>query len=105
MIQPGNQWCKVVSAKGNTGYCSTDYLILTEMTREEFPEEYREEVVAPEDSLSAPFESHIANRDTFGMNEVAEGTEEASAEASTEVSEGAGTETDSSQISTEPDNG
>lgn len=101
VLQPGNQWCRVVSSKGNTGYCSTDYLILTEMTKEEFPEKYREAVDVPEDSLSAPFESHITNSDTFVAGEA---TEESSQE-STEASEGAGTETESSQISTEPDNG
>ena len=74
VLVPGNQWCKVVSANGNVGYCSTDYLVLTEMTQEEFPEKYRDQVEAPTDSLSAPFESRIENKDT-------------------------------SQISTEPDNG
>ena len=65
VLVPGNQWCKVVSANGNVGYCSTDFLVLTEMTAEEFPEKYREQVEAPTDSLSAPFESKIENRDTL----------------------------------------
>lgn len=103
VLVPGNQWCKVVSANGNVGYCSTDFLVLTEMTAEEFPEKYREQVEAPTESLSAPFESKIENRDTFGTGEAAETTQEAASE--TEAGAEAGTETDSSQISTEPDNG
>ncbi|MBP3813954.1 MAG: hypothetical protein ILA12_04805, partial [Butyrivibrio sp.] len=60
------------------------------------------EVEVSEDSLSAPFESHIANRETFGTGEAAQEPSEASSET---ASEGAGTETDPSQSSTEPDNG
>lgn len=59
ILVPGNQWCKVVTSKGNVGYCSTEYLIFTEMTEEEYPEKYRDQVEAPGDSLSAPFESRI----------------------------------------------
>ena len=61
VLVPGNQWCKVVTSKGNVGYCSTEYLILTEMTVEEYPEKYIDQVEAPAEALSAPFESLIVN--------------------------------------------
>ena len=52
VLQPGNTWSKVVTAKGSIGYCATEYLDMTEVSPEDFPQEYRDMVLAPEEDLS-----------------------------------------------------
>ncbi len=55
VLKPGNQWCKVVTEYGLEGYCSTEYLILTEVTAEDFPEEHVEKVEPADEELGAAF--------------------------------------------------
>ncbi len=55
VLKPGNVWCKVVTETGETGYCATQYLVLTEVTKEEFPQEYVDMVEAPDEELGEAF--------------------------------------------------
>ncbi len=55
VLKPGNKWCKVVTKGGSSGYCATEYLILTEVTKEDFPPEHQESVEAPDEELSERF--------------------------------------------------
>jgi uncharacterized protein YgiM (DUF1202 family) len=57
VLKPGNKWCRVVTKGGSSGYCATQYLILTEVTKEDFPSEHQESVEAPEEELSEKFEN------------------------------------------------
>ncbi|WP_024865157.1 SH3 domain-containing protein [Butyrivibrio sp. FCS014] len=57
ILKPGNEWCYIESEDGYRGYCATEYLDITEMTAEEFPENLVEEVEMPEEELSAAFNS------------------------------------------------
>lgn len=53
VLQPGNEWSMVVVPQYHeTGYCATEYLDLVEITKEDFPEEYAELVIAPEEALT-----------------------------------------------------
>lgn len=52
VLQPGNTWSKVVTVNGSIGYCATEYLNMTEVTAEEFPQEYLGMVEAPEEELN-----------------------------------------------------
>ncbi len=110
VIKPGSQWSRVISANGNEGYCSSEFLILTEMTAEEFPEKYRSMVEAPDEELSAPFESQIENREAFIQGKSAQASDTAAdadveTDATAQTEGDAGTQTETSQIGTEPDNG
>ena len=51
ILVPGNEWCKVVTDKGWEGYCATEYLDMTEVTKADFPEEYADLVEISEESL------------------------------------------------------
>ena len=51
IIQPGNQWSKVVMPTGTVGYCATKYLKITEVTKDEYPQEFVDMVVAPTEDL------------------------------------------------------
>lgn len=55
VLKPDNNWCRVTTEAGTSGYCSTQYLILTEVTRDDFPSEYQERVEAPDEELSEKF--------------------------------------------------
>ncbi|MCR5155858.1 MAG: SH3 domain-containing protein [Butyrivibrio sp.] len=57
VLKPGNDWCYIESDQGYRGYCSTEYLDITEMTAEEFPEQLRDEVEMPDEELSGAFNS------------------------------------------------
>lgn len=52
IIQPGNEWSKVVMPTGTVGYCATKYLKITEVTRQEFPQEFVDMVEAPVEDLN-----------------------------------------------------
>lgn len=56
VLQPGNIWCKVSVPSGMTGYVATKYIKVTEVRREEFPEDLRARVTAPTEILSETFE-------------------------------------------------
>lgn len=58
IIKPGNSWCKVYTEKGKTGYVSTDYLLITEVTKDDFPAEVQEMVEETTDTLSSAFEGN-----------------------------------------------
>ena len=51
ILKPGNKWCKVITSTGIEGYCSKEYLVLTEIEKEEFPENYVDRVEASDESL------------------------------------------------------
>ncbi|MBQ3798129.1 MAG: SH3 domain-containing protein [Butyrivibrio sp.] len=51
ILKPGNTWCKVVLETGAVGYFATEYLGMTEVTAEDYPEEYRDMVEAPDEDL------------------------------------------------------
>ena len=51
IIQPGNEWSKVVMPTGTVGYCATKYLKITEVTKDEYPQEFVDMVVAPTEDL------------------------------------------------------
>ncbi len=55
VLKPGNEWCKVATQSGNIGYCSTQYLALTEISKDRFPAEFVNMVEAPDEELSAAF--------------------------------------------------
>ncbi len=57
VIKPGNTWCYVVTSRGNYGYCSTEFLLFTEYTKDTFPAQYADEVEAPEEELNYQFEN------------------------------------------------
>ena len=54
VLQPGNEWCHVMMNSGLEGYCATEYLTLTEVTKEAFPAEYVDRVEAPVEELNVP---------------------------------------------------
>jgi uncharacterized protein YgiM (DUF1202 family) len=56
VLQPGNIWCKVSVPSGMTGNVATKNIKVTEVLREEFPEDLRECVTAPTEILSEAFE-------------------------------------------------
>ena len=51
ILKPGSEWCLIHSDDGTEGYCFNQYLILTEVTAEDFPEEIRDKVEAPDEEL------------------------------------------------------
>ena len=51
ILKPGAEWSLVRSEKGTEGYCSNEYMEITEVTAEDFPEDLRERVEAPEEEL------------------------------------------------------
>jgi uncharacterized protein YgiM (DUF1202 family) len=58
ILKPGNVWCKVYTASGKTGYLATEYLIINEVTKEDFPEEIQDQVEAPDETLGSAFEGN-----------------------------------------------
>ncbi len=52
VLVPGNKWCKVIGADTVEGYCATEYLLLTEVTEEDYPEKYRSLVEAPSEEFT-----------------------------------------------------
>lgn len=46
VLEKGEEWCKVVTADNVVGYCSTEFLDLEEIDKEDFPEEYVELVTS-----------------------------------------------------------
>ena len=52
IIQPGNEWSKVVMPTGTVGYCATKYLKITEVTKQEYPAEFVDMVEAPVEDLN-----------------------------------------------------
>lgn len=58
ILKPGNVWCKVYTTSGKTGYLATEYLIIDEVTKEDFPEEIRDKVEAPDETLGSAFEGN-----------------------------------------------
>lgn len=52
ILQPGNTWSKVVTMSGSIGYCATEYLDMTEVSAQDFPQEYLDMVLAPEEDLN-----------------------------------------------------
>ncbi|MCR5594711.1 MAG: SH3 domain-containing protein [Lachnospiraceae bacterium] len=54
ILKPGNEWCKVVMPTGTVGYCSTEYLLITEVTEDTYPAEFLADVEASEEELTAP---------------------------------------------------
>ncbi len=44
VLEYDSEWCKVVTSSDTVGYCSTEYLNLTEVDESDFPEEYRDKV-------------------------------------------------------------
>ncbi|MBE5826541.1 MAG: SH3 domain-containing protein [Butyrivibrio sp.] len=57
ILKPGNEWCLVAVGDDLRGYCSTEYLDITEISKEEFPEDLRNEVEMTDEELSAAFNS------------------------------------------------
>ncbi len=55
VLLPGNLWCYVTTEDGRIGYCSTEYLKCTEVTKEDYPEQYQDMVAAPTEELSEQF--------------------------------------------------
>ena len=55
VLKPGNDWCRIVIMDGTEGYCATEYLKLTEVTKDEFYDKYVDKVEAPEEELSSRF--------------------------------------------------
>lgn len=51
ILLPGNEWCKVALENGEIGYCATEYLDMTEVTRADFPEEFAAMVEISEEKL------------------------------------------------------
>lgn len=51
ILKPGNDWSFVRSENGTEGYCSNEYLDITEVTAEDFPEDLRDRVEAPTEEL------------------------------------------------------
>lgn len=51
ILVPGNEWCKVALENGEIGYCATEYLDMTEVTRADFPEEFAAMVEISEEKL------------------------------------------------------
>ena len=52
----GDEWSRVALENGAIGYCATEYLEMTEVTRADFPEEYAALVGVPDENLSADTE-------------------------------------------------
>ena len=88
VLQPGNTWSKVVIQDGTVGYCATEYLKVKEMTESEYPEQYRDQVVAPEEALTATTWANAEN----SMSAADASTEALSDEG--DISKGTQTETD-----------
>ncbi len=57
VLKPGNEWSLIATPGDTTGYCYTGYLELTEVTKEDFPEQFRDLVEAPDEELSEKFVS------------------------------------------------
>ncbi len=58
ILQPGNTWCKVYTQSGKTGYVSTEYLVVTEVTQEDFPADIQSIVEAPTEELTSAFDGN-----------------------------------------------
>jgi uncharacterized protein YgiM (DUF1202 family) len=55
VIKPGTKWSRIVTNGGTDGYCFTKYLEITEVTKEDFPEEFANIVEAPDEELPEDF--------------------------------------------------
>ena len=51
VLKPGNEWCKVYTASGKTGYCATEYLLMEEATIDDYPAKVRDQIEAPDEKL------------------------------------------------------
>ena len=56
ILKPGNDWCREVMPTGITGYCSTEYLVITEITADDFPADFVDQVEAPDEELGPNFD-------------------------------------------------
>lgn len=52
----GDEWSRVALENGAIGYCATEYLEMTEVTRSDFPEEYAALVGVPDENLTTDTE-------------------------------------------------
>ena len=55
ILKPGKDWCRVYTQTDDEGYFYTGYLILQEVTKEDFPEDLQDKVELPEEGFE--FES------------------------------------------------
>ncbi len=55
VIKPGTKWSRIATNGGTDGYCFTKYLEITEVTKEDFPEEFANIVEAPDEELPEDF--------------------------------------------------
>ncbi len=88
VLKPGNDWCMVVMPGGTVGFCSTQYLKITEVTRETYPADYVDMVEAADEELTVPqFNGDLIDGTaiTPEENATAEGTEQ-SADGSADAS-------------------
>ena len=53
VITPGNEWTQVVMPTGVTGFCATEFLTITEIREEDFPENFRSMIEAPGEEITA----------------------------------------------------
>lgn len=53
ILIPGSEWSYIRTEDGITGYCHNDYLVVTKVTAEDFPEDIRGSVEAPTEELPA----------------------------------------------------
>lgn len=52
VLKPGNEWCKVYTASGKTGYCATEYLLMQEATIDDYPVKVRDQIEPPDEELN-----------------------------------------------------
>ena len=57
VLKTGDVWTKVYSELGNIGYCSSEYLELTEVEKSDYPTEIQDLVEAPDGAQSLSDES------------------------------------------------
>lgn len=53
ILIPGSEWSYIRTEDGITGYCHNDYLVVTKVTADDFPEDIRGSVEAPTEELPA----------------------------------------------------
>jgi hypothetical protein len=96
VVETDNSWTKVRSSDGKEGYCATEYLVMEEVSADEFPEDLREQVEAnykPEESADedADLEEDAAELESDDSSDEVS-SDEALSDETTSVNEDASAE-------------
>ena len=96
ILKPGKEWCKVYTQTDDEGYFYTGYLILEEVTKEDFPEDLQERVELPEEG----FEFESGSVAETAVNEAAD-TAGAAADTTEAAADTVGTAADTADTQAE----